>query len=190
MKVEGIAAVTLLALAVAVLCAASPADAGEPDEAELPGGEQLWCPAAALRHMIVAGASSLRLLRGVWVGRVRSSHSCRSGRGPSLAALGIVMLPRGTYPRVVPTEEPDGGNHPTSLPVDEFAGEAADLRTDGFADLMLDEGDMSLMPHLLRAIISGVASEDMGPQPVSVSLALYESWNSPSTALFRGRAGA
>lgn len=73
---------------------------------------------------------------------------------------------------------------PTSLPVDEFAREAADLRTDGFADLMLDEGDMSLMPHLLRAIVSGVASEDIGPQPVSVSLALYESWNSPSTALY------
>ncbi|MHC5058571.1 MAG: hypothetical protein ACYTKD_28260 [Planctomycetota bacterium] len=37
MGCEGRATAALPALVVAVLCAASPADAGEPDEAELPG---------------------------------------------------------------------------------------------------------------------------------------------------------
>lgn len=70
------------------------------------------------------------------------------------------------------------------LVVKPFRKRAKEFATDGFADLLLDAEDMDLQPALLKGILSGRLNDDMGPQPVSTSLAVYESWNSPSTALY------
>jgi hypothetical protein len=67
-------------------------------------------------------------------------------------------------------------------PLDAHFRKAEPLRISGFVDLLLDAGDLKLMPTLIKAILSGVFSSELGPQPVSVSLALYESFASPVTA--------
>jgi len=70
------------------------------------------------------------------------------------------------------------------LAVEPFKKLAREFATQGFADVLLDPEDMNLQAALLKSILSGRLNDEMGPQPVSVSLAIYESWNSPSTSLY------
>lgn len=75
-------------------------------------------------------------------------------------------------------------DHPTGLPVEPYMAQAAALRSNGFADVLLDPEDMALQPLLLKAILAGRLNNTLGPQPVSTSLAIYASWDSASTALY------
>jgi len=75
-------------------------------------------------------------------------------------------------------------DRPTELPVAPYLDQAEDFKANGFADVLLDAGDMELQPILLKAILAGCLNTDLGPQPVSTSLAIYESWNAASTSLY------
>ncbi len=59
---------------------------------------------------------------------------------------------------------------------------AEHLQISGFVDLLLDAIEFGLMPTLIRSILCGLFSPDLGPQPVSISVALFESFVSPVTA--------
>ncbi len=75
-------------------------------------------------------------------------------------------------------------DRPEELPVDPYLSAAEEFRADGFADVLLDPDDMQLQPVLIKAILSGRLNGDLGPQPVSTSLAIYESWEAATTALY------
>lgn len=75
-------------------------------------------------------------------------------------------------------------DRPAGLPVEPYIAQAAAFRSNGFADVLLDPEDMELQPLLLKAILAGRLNDALGPQPVSTSLAIYESWDSASTALY------
>ncbi len=66
-------------------------------------------------------------------------------------------------------------------PMEPFYKKAATYKIDGFIDLMLDDEDMHLMPLLLKALLSGVLFPEMGPHPVAIGVAVYESVSSAST---------
>lgn len=59
---------------------------------------------------------------------------------------------------------------------------AEPLQITGFVDLLLDARDFGLMPTLIKSILCGAFSPELGPQPVSISVALYESFTSSVTA--------
>ncbi len=59
--------------------------------------------------------------------------------------------------------------------------EANRLRIAGFVDLLPDLGDFAFLPSLMRAVLTGQLQSELGPRPLSVSLALYESIDSYTT---------
>lgn len=65
-------------------------------------------------------------------------------------------------------------------PMEPFHDRAARYRIDGFVDLILDHDDFDLTPTLLKFILSGKGIPDLGPQPVAIGVAVYESAQSPS----------
>ena len=81
----------------------------------------------------------------------------------------------GRYGTLPESEYPynDSGQWP---PVEEYFERAAAMKIDGFADVLLDPEDMEYFPLLMKAILAGELSQDLGPQYLSVSLAIYESW--------------
>lgn len=66
-------------------------------------------------------------------------------------------------------------------PLEPLHGQAARWRIANFADLLPDPDDFSTVPLILRAALAGRLAEGLGPQPVSVSLALFESMDSYTT---------
>jgi len=85
------------------------------------------------------------------------------------------QLPESAYPY---TDDPE------QLDVEPYLDDAEELRADGYADVLLDPEDMELQPELIKAILSGRLNDELGPQPVSTSLAVYESWDSATTAIY------
>jgi hypothetical protein len=66
-------------------------------------------------------------------------------------------------------------------PLSPLHQQAARWRIDNFADLLPEPDDFSAVPLILRAALAGRLADGVGPQPVAVSLSLYESMNSYST---------
>lgn len=75
-------------------------------------------------------------------------------------------------------------DEPAGLDIKPHIAKAAEFLATDFGDVLLDPEDMGLQPTLMKAILSGRFSDKLGPQPVSVSIAVHESFNSPSTALY------
>lgn len=67
-------------------------------------------------------------------------------------------------------------------PIDQLAGLASKARIPAHAQLLIDPADASL-PKLMRAFLAGQFNPELGPLPLIVSLALYPSFISTSTAL-------
>lgn len=65
-------------------------------------------------------------------------------------------------------------------PVSGLFAQAGRWKISGYVDLLPD-GDYSIVPDLMRAILSGRLVEDLGPRTLSVSLALFDSFNSYTT---------
>jgi hypothetical protein len=75
-------------------------------------------------------------------------------------------------------------DQPEELLVEPYLDEAEEFRANAYADVLLDPEDMELQPVLIKAILSGRLNGELGPQPVSTSLAIYESWDTATTALY------
>jgi len=73
-------------------------------------------------------------------------------------------------------------DRPRSLDIKPFERRASRFKTRGFTDIRLDDGDMDKQPDLFRAILSGELSDEMGPQPISISIAVFESIRSATTS--------
>ena len=76
---------------------------------------------------------------------------------------------------------------PASLAIRHLDEDARALRIDAFLDLLLDEDDpeaFASMPFLLKCALTGDLTPDLGPQTVSISIAVHESMRSASTRLF------
>ncbi len=58
-------------------------------------------------------------------------------------------------------------------PIEPLQKQAARYKIDGFVDVLLD--DMALMPTLLKGLLCGKVIPEIGPQPVSIGIALFES---------------
>ena len=67
------------------------------------------------------------------------------------------------------------------LPVDEHRHRAKRFRVKGYSDVLLDGPDLDAQPTVLRAILSGKLSRELGPQPVAIGVALHKSFLSPTT---------
>lgn len=59
--------------------------------------------------------------------------------------------------------------------------DAKHYKTAGFVDLLLDKEMTHALPWLIKAVLSGHLLPELGPRPVSVSLALYDSIQSTTT---------
>ena len=75
-------------------------------------------------------------------------------------------------------------DRPADLSVEPYLDRASALRTDGFSDILLDPDDRAMQPTLIKAVVAGQLNGDLGPQPVSISIALYESWDSAATSVY------
>lgn len=73
-------------------------------------------------------------------------------------------------------------DHPQSLEIDPYRDSAAEFRVPAYADVLLEREDRHLQSTLLKAILAGELGPDMGPAPVSVSLAVYPPWNTTMAA--------
>jgi hypothetical protein len=74
-------------------------------------------------------------------------------------------------------------DHPHDMDIEPYRREAGEFVAEGFCDVLLDEPDMALQPTLLKAILAGELNGDLGPQAVSVSIAIYESFADATTSL-------
>lgn len=63
-------------------------------------------------------------------------------------------------------------------PTSRLDDQASELRIQGFVDLLVEDDE--ILPDLIKAVISGRLFPGVGPHPISVSLALYESYLDPS----------
>ena len=66
-------------------------------------------------------------------------------------------------------------------PMETYYNFATKFKIDGFVDLLLDTPDLQLMPTLFKGILSGHLLPELGPQPISIGIALKESAQSAST---------
>lgn len=73
---------------------------------------------------------------------------------------------------------------PKDLAVEPFFDQANEFKSKGFADVRLDPEDSHLQSLLFKAILSGRLNGELGPQPVSTSIAVYESFDSVTTAQY------
>ena len=67
------------------------------------------------------------------------------------------------------------------LPVEEHRRKARRFKVRGFSDILLEAGDLRAQPTVLKAILAGKLSRELGPQPVAIGVALHESFFSPTT---------
>lgn len=75
-------------------------------------------------------------------------------------------------------------DRPKDLVVEPYFDQAEEFKSEGFADLLLDPEDSHLQPLLFKATLSGRLNGELGPQPISTSIAVYESFDSVTTALY------
>jgi len=73
-------------------------------------------------------------------------------------------------------------DRPRTLDISRFKRRAAQYKIRGFTDILLDDGDRDKQPDLFRAVLAGEFSKEMGPQPISISIAVFESLQSATTA--------
>lgn len=80
----------------------------------------------------------------------------------------------------VPEEVVPYTDQPDSLDPSPFFEAATPFRIDGYCDLLLEEDDLSVMPTLIKAMLAGRLIPELGPQTVSVSIAVHDGWRDPS----------
>jgi len=61
---------------------------------------------------------------------------------------------------------------------------AAEFRIDGYVDLLPDPEDIALLPTLMKAILAGRLTGELGPQGMSVSVPVGSSWEESTTFLY------
>jgi len=73
---------------------------------------------------------------------------------------------------------------PSDLLVEPWLERAAPYRIDGFADFLLERDDRARQAWMMKAILAGRLSEDLGPQTISISVAVHDSWRSATTGRY------